>query len=173
LDTEPAAHMPKKAPTQTFNLHHPGVYTNTCMANRYAVDHEKGFTVADFGLLNRAGVLIDRFTFIIPDYTLEMQKESLVPYSDKIGPAKKAPPSWTAPSVGPRNDWSTLSIVDFIHVSHWADAHAEIGLWNYSQGSVADLLRAGHKEALMPWGVALIRCDLDLQRSFLTELYAE
>lgn len=126
--------------------------------------------MAHFGLVNRSGLLLDRLTFIFPEYTLRSQRENLVQYSDKIGLAKKEIPTWIPPVRG-ADDSFTIPVIDFIHVSHWDDAHAEICFWNYSQGFLADSVRMGSKEPLTPWGVALLRCEIDLQRAFLAELY--
>ena len=150
------------------------------MANRFAVDHEDGFILADFGLLNRGGRLLNRFTCVLPQYTLEKLKENLVQFSDKVGLPKKEIPHWNPPLRETKDlDSITLPVVDFLHVSFWDEAHAEICFWNFSQGQLADMVNAdkalrgqgGKEGSLMPWGIAMVRCEIDLQRAFLRELY--
>jgi len=142
------------------------------MANRFAIEREEGFTVVHFGLVNRAGSLLDRFSCVFPEHTLKSQRENLVQYSDKIGPTKKKIPSWAAPA-RKSEETTLLPVIDFVHVSQWDDAHAEICFWNFSQGHLADIVRAGGKEPIAPWGVALVRCEIDLQRAFLAALYED
>ena len=164
--------MPKKSTKTPVLLQHPQQYVHSCMANRLLIEREEGFTLVHFGLVDRSGRLLDRLSCILPEFTLESQKENLVQYSDKIGLPKKKSPSWTPPFEGADKFW-TLPVIDFLHVTHWDD-NAEICFWSYSRGSVADLEQADVKEkVLMPWGVALLRCGIELQKEFLAGLYEE
>jgi hypothetical protein len=62
-------------------------------------------------------------------------------------------------------------IVDFIHLSNWEDAYAEIAFWNYSRASVSEHVQQGNDRPFQAWGLALLRCEIDLQREFLEALY--
>lgn len=163
--------MPKKPATTPVALRYPPQYILSYMANRYAIEREEGFILVHFGLLNRSSLLLNRLTCVFTEHTLKLQRENLVQYSDKIGMPKKKIPAWIPPPLTSAHDF--LPIVDFIHVSNWEDAHAEICFWNYSQGHMADLVQSGNKEQLTPWGVAMFRCGIDLQRAFLAELYED
>ncbi|HEX3857087.1 MAG TPA: hypothetical protein VHY30_07315 [Verrucomicrobiae bacterium] len=164
--------MPKKSPTQTVNLGHPAQYYHSCMANRFTIEREEGFTLAHFGLVSRVGLLLDRLTCLFPEHTLLSLKENLVQYSDKVGLPKKTIPAWSPP-VWIDRDFSTLPVIDFVHLCHWDDAYAEICFWSYSRASAADIASVGKKDNFItPWGVALLRCEIDLQRAFLEKLYA-
>lgn len=162
--------MPKKPPTTSVELRYPTLYIQSCMVNRYELIREDGFTLAHFGLVSRKGLLLDRFSCVFPEHTLQLQKENLVQYSDNVGLPKNTIPPWNAPARVVEDDCK-LPVVDYVHVSHWADAHAEICFWSYSQGQLADFARANKKEPLIPWGLALVRCEIDLQREFLVKLY--
>jgi hypothetical protein len=165
--------MAKKPQKQEpVGLHYPAQYYYSCVANRYAVERDDGFTIVHFGLVNRLGLLIDRMSCIFPQHTLDVQKENLVQYSDDAGLPKKKVPAWVPPVRGLDAE-ITYPVIDFVYLSRWNDAHAEICLWNYSQGLLADAVKAGIKEHLTPWGVAMVRCDIDLQRAFLNALYEE
>ena len=154
-----------------MSLRHPQQYYHSCMANRLSIERDEGFVVAHFGLLSRAGVLLDRLSCVFPHYILEAQKGNLVEYSDKIGTPKKKAPAWTPPPW--TEDKGTLPVIDFLHVSY-GDEHAEICFWSYSEGYVADLAASDAKEKVIaPWGIALLRCGLDLQREFLLGLYED
>lgn len=161
----------KKSGKQTFNLRHPQQYHYSCMANRFAIQREDGFVLAHFGLVGKSDLLLDRLTCLFPDSTIESQKENLVKYSEGVGTAKKKIPDWIPP-VWMNKDLISLPVVDFVHLCNWADAHAEICFWNYSQAFAADISKLGGKnDGVNPWGIALLRCDIDLQRAFLEKLY--
>jgi len=161
----------KSAKPPVVGLRHPNQYVYSCMANRYAIEREEGFVLAHFGLVNHANVLIDRLTVVFSDNTLESLKENLVKYSDEAGEPKKEIPKWVPP-VRDSKEISYIPVVDFLHLCNWNDTNAEMCFWSYSQGQMSDLSRMGGKnEFMVPWGIALLRCPVDLQRAFLIELY--
>jgi len=163
----------KAAKPPVVSLRHPLQYVYSCMANRFAIDREDGFALAHFGLVNRNNVLIDRFTVIFTNFTLGALKENLVKYSDQVGPPKKEIPQWEPP-VRKAEDVAYIPVVDFIHLCNWSDSDAEMCFWNFSQAKMADLTQAGGKIIVVdPWGIALLRCEIDLQRAFLAKLYPE
>jgi hypothetical protein len=163
--------MPKKPTTQSVNLGHPAQYFHSCMANRFAIQREEGFLLAHFGLVSGSSLLLDRLTCLFPDHTLNALKENLVQYSEKVGLPKKTIPSWVPP-VWINNDFSSLPVIDFVHLCHWDEAHAEICFWSYSRAAAADMAVMGKKtDFITPWGIALLRCEIDLQRAFLEKLY--
>jgi len=161
----------KKQTKLNVNLRHPQVYHYSCMANRFAIQREDGFLLAHFGLVSKKDVLLDRLTCLFPESTLSSLKENLVAYSEGIGLPKSKIPAWPAPTWIESN-FKILPVVDFVHLCNWNDAFAEICFWNYSQAFAADTAKMGEKKGdIHPWGIALLRCDLDLQRAFLEELY--
>ena len=178
--------MPPKKSTSppvtlpNVGLQYPAQYVVSMMANRYSIMREDGFIIVNFGLLGESGSLIDRTTCVLPQDTLEKQKENLVQYSEALGQPKKKIPSWNPVGYrsGELKDALGMPVVDVVHLCNWDDKHAEICFWNYSQGSLADLIRSNHSNtknstALVTWGVALVRCSIDLQRDFLIKLYDE
>jgi hypothetical protein len=162
--------MSKKPAKTPVTLLHPQTYVFSHLANRISIERDADFTLAHFGLLSRTGLLLDRFSCVLPDYVLRGLKENLVQYSDKIGLPKFQSPAWTPPILA--QDLG-LPVIDFLHVSY-GEEHAEICFWSYSEGQMADLSLPGQKQKQMtPWGVALLRCGLDLQRDFLFRLYED
>lgn len=160
--------MPKEPTLQSVSLRHPAAYVFSCMANRFALEKEEGFTVAHFGLVSRKEALLDRFDCVFPDHMLTSQKDNLVQFSEKLGSSQKTIPTWDPPLR--RDSEMTMPVVDFIHLSY-GDLYAELCFWNYSQGTLGDIISAGQKAEISTWGVAMVRCDVDLQRAFLNELY--
>jgi hypothetical protein len=139
-----------------------------------AVKRHDDFLVAHFGLIVEKSTLIDRFTCIFSGNTLETLKDNLVQYSDEIGVPKGKITPWN-PSIPAWSETTHLSfpVIDFIHLTNWEEKYAEICFWNYSHAHVADIVRSGQQEQISPWGVALVRCSIDLQRAFLKDLYEE
>jgi hypothetical protein len=145
------------------------------MVNRFCLLKNSGFIAGHFGLVDDSGQLLDSFACIFTESVLKDLRENLVKYSAKIGTAKKRKPEWL-PEIVVRdgNDEKTMSqygIVDFIHLTNWDEAYAEICFWNYSKANLADHISQKIKTAFPAWGHALLRCDLDLQREFLEALY--
>ena len=164
-------------PTQQIQviLGHPQVYVSTYMVNRFRLLKNAGFIAGHFGLVDDSGKLLDRFSCIFPESVLKDLRENLVAYSAKIGTAKKKKPEWI-PQVEGADEKQTIrfpeyGIVDFVHLTNWEDAYAEICFWNYSKAGLADHISQQPKTPFPTWGLALLRCDLDLQREFLEALY--
>src|ERR1700685_2666309 len=167
------AQQPAKA---NVNFAHPYVYIATFMVNRFCLVKSSGFTVGHFGLLDDSGTVLSRFGCIFTDTALKDLKENLVSYSAKIGTAKIKKPAWKpkVEDVEEKNSEILVSqygVVDFVHLTNWEDAHAEICFWNYSKANLADHMAQQIKTPFQAWGLALLRCDLDLQREFLEALY--
>ena len=163
--------MAKKALPPTVHLRYPMQYVFSGMANRFKLIREEGFTIAHFGLVGEASRLLDKISCVIPADTLITQKENLVQYSDKIGLPKKKPLPWNPPEREITDASFSIPVVDFIHLSNWDDAFAEICFWNYSRAQASEMATAKIGDGIMTHGVAMIRCDLELQRQFLVALY--
>jgi hypothetical protein len=165
--------MAKKQPRPHVTLRHPQQYIISMVANRYHIDRLEDFTLVQFGLMVPNSGLINIIKVAVPDFTLESMKENLVQYSDQFDEADQIP-GWVPPQLTHEDD-SWIPVVDFIHVTHW-DENAEICLWNFSQGQVADMVNPkanpkGEEATVFPWGVAMIRCKVGLQKAFLDALY--
>lgn len=170
----PPAQSPPPPQSQVI-LGHPHVYVSTYMVNRFCLLKNTGFIAGHFGLIDDSGKLLDKYACLFPDSVLKDLRENLVTYSAKVGITKKKSPPWT-PKVDNVDDkegisFSQYGIVDFIHLTNWDDAYAEICFWNYSKASLADHIAQQIKTPFATWGMALLRCDIDLQREFLEALY--
>jgi len=158
------------------SLGHPHMYVATYMVNRFCLLKNAGFISGHFGLMDDSGKLLDKFECIFPESVLKDLRENLVTYSAKIGTPKKKTPEWT-PKIKDANEdkpgitFSQYGIVDFVHLTNWDDAYAEICFWNYSKASLGDHITQQIKAPFATWGLALLRCDIDMQREFLATLY--
>jgi len=157
------------------SLAHPHMYVATYMVNRFCLLKNSGFIAGHFALVDDSGKLLDRFACIFPESVLKDLRENLITYSAKIGTAKKKKSEWM-PKIEDVDEkegitFSQYGIVDFVHLTNWDEAYAEICFWNYSKASLADHINQQIKTPFPTWGLALLRCDLDLQREFLEALY--
>jgi hypothetical protein len=170
---------PKQVPV---SFAQPFTYFTSFMINRFFLAKDDGFTLGYFGLVSKSNVLLDQFTCLFPQDTLTSLRENLVTYSETLGPPIIRPPAWTPKGIDASAERveaysSNFAVVDFIHLTNWEDAHAEICFWNYSKAKLADHLRGakdgGGKDAgaFPTWGIAILRSSIDLQRSFLEGLY--
>lgn len=172
----PSSQSSQPPPGQNpVKLGHPHVYLATYMVNRFCLRKNAGFIAGHFGLVDDSGNLLDQFACLFPESVVKDMRESLVTYSAKIGTAKKKSPVWT-PKIDEVNltlriGLSQYGIADFVHLANWEDAYAEICFWNYSRASLADHMAQQITTPFQAWGLALLRCDIDLQREFLEALY--
>ncbi|HZQ46075.1 MAG TPA: hypothetical protein VFC07_03610 [Verrucomicrobiae bacterium] len=167
--------METKPQQVSVSLRHPGAYIASYMVNRFHLARNSGFTLAQFGLVDDSGKLLEMVGCILTDATLLDLRENLVGYSAKVGLPKKKAPVWNPPieeySGGLSAAFCRYGVVDFVHLTNWQDAYAEICFWNYSKAGLADHFSSDTKEPYPTWGLALLRCDIDLQREFLEALY--
>lgn len=168
--------QPSSPALTNVSLAHPHVYVATYMINRFCLSKNTGFTVGHFALMDDSGKLLDKFGCIFSDTTLKEQRENLVSYSGKIGTTQKKTPVWKpnvedAEKTRSEISMSQYGVVDFIHLTNWENAHAEICFWNYSRASLGDHMIQQIKSPFQAWGLALLRCDINLQREFLEALY--
>jgi hypothetical protein len=165
--------MPKQKAKQKVSLVQPNAYISAYYVNRYFVAHEDGFTVAYFGLMNKDGDLLDKFACVFSASTLAELRENLVTYADKLPSSTKTSPQWKprATDFNLLRELPNFPVVDFVHLSFGEDTDAEISFWNYSRASLSDRMRASQSVDMPTWGVALLRCGIELQRGFLESLY--
>lgn len=160
---------------QNVKLQPPAAYFASYMVNRFHLARNSGFTLAHFGLLDDSGIVLDRIGVVLTDEVLNILRENLVFYSSQVGTAKKNSPSWVPKIVGLNEDgnrsFTPAGIVDFVHLTNWEDKYAEICFWNYSKAGLTDHLAFDSEKPYPTWGLALLRCDIDLQREFLEALY--
>lgn len=137
--------------------------------NRFRVEPDEGFCVVHFGLLSKAGLLLDSYSCSVPPQTLQRNREALLGYLARVGsPKEKTPLAWQGPPVG-----QTLQVADIIGVTLSDDMTAEMCLWMFSFTEAARQRRMGSRDTLEAQPLALLRCALELQKQLIAALYAE
>ena len=166
--------METKPQLANVSLAHPAQYFATYMVNRLNVERQTGFMIGRFGLMDDSGRLLESVGFIFTDTMLKELRENLVSFSAKIETANKKSPAWK-PEVkqAAAESFAGLQygVVDFIHLTNWEDKYAEICFWSYSKAKLADHLASNINQPFPTWGLALLRCSIDLQHEFLEALY--
>lgn len=172
--------MAKPKNPDNVPLRFPRDYQRSCFANRFKVERHPGFTLASFGLVLNKNKVVFRCSFILTDNMLHSQKDNLVPYSEKIGQPKTDIPKWdideeedqAAAWAASFGGFSTYSVVDFIKVSNWDEREAEFCFCNVARGPLTESIQFGEQQISLH-GILFLRCNIDLQRAFLMELYSQ
>jgi hypothetical protein len=136
--------------------------------NVLRVEKEPGFRFLQVGLLTSIGV-VDSYECAITDFALEQNKETLIDYLAKLGPAEGQLPSiWRGSPVEKKVD-----VVDILHMSQSAGQSSEIILFAFSLTAAHRVTREqkGGNMAVPAQGLALLRCTVELQKHFITSLY--
>ena len=143
-------------------------YPKTMFFNRFSVEREDGFCLVRFGLVSKAGLLVDEFSCVLPQQTLEQGQKSLLEYLDKVGqPKDKAPPAWQGALRGQRAD-----VVDVVSMAFRTDM-AETCLCVFSMTAATRVKAGAAGESLEAQPLVLLRSSVELQRQLLVALYEE
>ena len=143
-------------------------FPRTIAFNRVGLEKMGPFRLFYFGLVNEDDHLCDCYACAIDELTLERQKEDLLAY---VGRARASTPTeivaWK-PKASAVNAVPTANLIRAARVNDIG----EIRLFNYSLGDALDVQRQGGA-SLDGFPIALLRCELDLQRSLFLSIYAE
>jgi hypothetical protein len=160
--------MPPKQPAKTSKVTialHDVNFRRSMFFNRYSIERVDGHALIDFGLVTSRFV-VDSYSVLIDQETLKMEKDSMLAYLGQIG-APNAPVEGGA----------------FIHGERKVDASncflmsrsgeiGEIRIGLFSIGIVLEK-KTATPETFEATPLALLRCDANLQRNLLTDLYKE
>lgn len=138
--------------------------------NRFRVEKQEGFAVVFLGLVSDSG-LVDEFCFVMSNDALTDNKETLLPYLDRIGHPKSEVPKW----ITARGDAPT-TVVDILHMTHTGE-FSEIQLIGFSKVSAYRLGQEMAKQEkavnvmLEGDAICVLRSSTEVQRCFLKALY--
>lgn len=137
--------------------------------NRFRIDREGGFALAQFALVTSGGV-VDSHAVVLSETVIKENRSSLMRYLDLVGRPKESNPSqWK----GALREVET-HIADFITMSHRAEA-AEICFYMVSMTALSNPVGGvDHpQEARTAQPVTLLRCPTEVQRELIWVLYDE
>jgi hypothetical protein len=139
-------------------------FKRTMYFNRFALEKVGRHTLAHFGLIDDSGVLKDHYSCILPEQTLKDSRAGLTSYLEKVGgPATERTP-WNPPAGHLRPD-----VANIINV-----VQTDIGEIILSSVAIGPAIQKT-KDTGKPIDadpIALLISEPDLQRLFITELYA-
>lgn len=145
-----------------------GDFPRTMYFNRFRLDRDSGFCLAQFGLMV-ASDLVDSYTCTFSDEMLMRNRDVLIEYLSRIGlPSKKETTPWKGLMTSRQTD-----IVDLITMAH-GDTAAETCLYAFSMSAASQLKKrmSGDKE-VKAQRIAMLRCSPDLQRQLIAAMYDE
>lgn len=131
--------------------------------NRFALEPLGRHTLAHFGLIDESGVLRDNYSCFFPEHTLKESRPALMGYLEKVGGATIQKIPWNPPSGQLRMD-----VVNVITVGQ-TDV-GEILLSSLAIGPAIGRSKDGKPIDADP--IALLISEPEVQRLFITELYA-
>lgn len=141
----------------------PTGFKRTMFFNRFSLESLGRHTLAHFGLIDESGVLRDHYSCVLPEHTLKDSRASLIGYLEKVGGASAQKPPWNPPAGQLRMD-----VVNVINVGQ-SDV-GEILLSCIAIGPAINKSKDGKPIDADP--VAMLICEPETQRLFITELYA-
>jgi hypothetical protein len=141
----------------------PTGFKRTMYFNRFALEAIGRHMLAHFGLIDESGVLRDHYSCMIPEHTLKESRPGLVGYLEKVGAASSQKAPWNPPAGQLRMD-----VVNLINMGQ-TDV-GEIVLSSIAIGPAIAKSKDGKPIDADP--IALLICEPDIQRLFITELYA-
>jgi hypothetical protein len=142
-----------------------GGYPRLMAFNRSAIERLDDIILMHFGLVNKSGMLLDRYSCAITVFELDAQKESLMEYLGRTGALGEAPQTWQPPNEAKQTDFC-----NFIGVAS-SPAIGEITLNNFVGRAAAEM--ASQQKVLVAQPVALLKSGLDLHRHWIRMLFQE
>ncbi len=139
-------------------------FKRTMYFNRFSLEKIGRHTLAHFGLIDESGVLRDHYGCILPERTIKDVRASLTDYLEKVGGATTEKKPWNPPAGHVR-----LDVANVINMGQ-----TDLGEIIFSSVAIGPAITKT-KDSGKPIDadpVALLICEPDLQRLFLTELYA-
>ena len=139
-------------------------YRKRMLFTRFSLQRIEGHILAHFGLLDDSGILRDAFACAFTKQTLSDSKASLTAFLAKVGGPQSPPPKWSAPAGPTATDIATV-------INAGLSTDAELLLSAFAIGPAIAKAKTSDKPIEMD-AIAMLRCDPDLLKSFIAELYA-
>ena len=145
-----------------------GGFPKTLYYNRFRVDRDNGFSLAQFGLFV-ASDLVDHYSCVFCGDTLKQNQQTLIEYLNRLGrPAETKPVSWKGITVSRQTD-----VADVITMAYRGDV-AETALYVFSLSAATRSRKGAAAEtSLAAQPLVLLRSSAELQKQFIVSLYEE
>lgn len=143
-------------------------YAKLMYFNRLRVEHEHGFCILHFGLVSKAGLLLDYYTCVLPEQALQQNQKPLLDYLGRIGtPKEKSPVAWQSIPTGQAAD-----VADIVSMA-FRDDMAETCFCVFSLTAAALQRRTSAGASFEAQALALLRSTVEMQKQLIAALYEE
>jgi hypothetical protein len=148
-------------------------FPRTMLFNRVGLERLGSAFIFYFGLVDQKGVL-DSYACAVDEEAVKRHKEDILLYVNRASP--ETPPdfdSWHRDVPRAPFGASPIGRVDLANLMLVARVGplAELRFYNYAMGDVLEAQKEG-KTSVESFPVALLRCELELQRSMFLHLYS-
>lgn len=143
--------------------------TRLLFFDRYSIYRTEHFLECHFGFYGHARELQNGLLVVLPRLAIDEQKASYMQYLQQIGmpePGELLPCNL-------RGEAEVIS-ADLLGMARHGEALAEISFHIFSWKVVVEKVKtAGNKDPLRAVCAALLRCDIELQKRFILDLYED
>jgi hypothetical protein len=137
--------------------------------DRFSVHRGPRFMEIHFGYYGHSKELQKGLVVIVSRQSLEEQKANLMQYLQQIG----MPEPSDLPECSLRSEADVIS-ADIIGMARHGDAMAEISFHTFSWKVIVEKVRSAEAAApVQATCAALLRCDVDLQKRLILDLYED
>ena len=136
--------------------------------NRFRLEREEDFCILHFGFVSSSGVLMDRYSCVLPRQTLEQNQNSLVTYLGRIGQPNIKSPALSQ-GVPPAEK---IDVADTISMA-FRDDMAETCFALFSLTAATRVKASSVTDFLEAQPLVLLRSTSELQKQLIVALYEE
>jgi hypothetical protein len=160
--------MASEKPKEVTVSPHSQNFPRTVAFNRVGLEKMGSMIIFYFGLVDEDDHMRDCYACAIDQLTLQRQKEDLLAYLGRAGTSTPTEIVPWKPKASAVNAVQTANVIRAARVNDIG----EIRLFNYSFGDALDVQRQGG-DSIEGFPVALLRCEVGLQRALFLSIYAE
>ena len=144
---------------------------NILFFDRFRIERDKSFFECHFGFFGQTREVRSGLIVVISRQAVMEAKESVLQYFQQLGPM---PESSELPPCNLRPETDVVS-ADILGLARHGEALAEIIFHAFSWRTIVERVRSGTKkeEPLVAVCVALLRCDIELHKRWILDLYEE
>ena len=145
-----------------------GGFPKVMYFNRFRVDRDAEFKLVQFGLIVDTD-LVDGYSCILPNDTLQQNEKTLLDYLNRIGrPAESADGTWKGLA-----GEGHAGVADVITMAH-RGGMAETGLFVFSLSAATRSAKPGGENLpILAQPLVLLRSSAELQKQLIEALYEE
>lgn len=159
--------MAKEKQTEVKILTEAKSFPRTMFYNRVALESLGVMRVFHFGLTDDGDTLRDSYTCMIDEEALLRHKDEILSYVARAS----SEPTAELPAWRPKFSATAIDVANVLRVARIGNI-AELRFHNFSIGDVLEARNEGPSN-ITSAPVALLRCELQLQRSLFLSLYSK